>query len=290
MNSYLLQNNFIALKVRDTGAEMTSLINRVTGLEYLWQAGEAWPKQAPVLFPVVGQLKENSYLYEGSGYALDRHGFARSRIFKPVLQTQDSLSFLLSSDEQSLTIYPFLFQLTITYSLEGKTIVVNYNVENTSGKEDLYFSIGAHPAFKVPLHEYENYHDYFLLFEKREHVARMLLKDGLITGEKLKFLNNENMVQLSKSLFYHDAIVLKGLQSESVTLKSNASPNGLKFSFSGFPYFGIWAAKDAEFLCLEPWHGIADFTGHNRNLNEKEGIIRLGPGQKFECSYSIETF
>jgi galactose mutarotase-like enzyme len=289
MKIYNLENDFLRILISDAGAELQSIINKKTNLEYLWQAGAEWPKHAPVLFPFVGQLKNNSYYYINKEYHSNRHGFAREKIFHAEAEGNQKILFSLSDDEQTKLQYPFHFRLGIHYEILENTLIVSYSVNNTD-KNNLLFSIGAHPAFKVPLRLNEQYDDYYLRFEKNETIERLLLTNGLISDQTIPFLNDSNILPLNKSMFYDDAIVLKNLQSELISLKNKKTNNGLHFIFKGYPYFGIWAAHDANFICLEPWHGIADRTDHNQNLKDKEGIISLPSGENFICSFSIIPF
>jgi galactose mutarotase-like enzyme len=197
--------------------------------------------------------------------------------------------FLLKPTDTTLKIYPFHFELKIIYSIHENKLDVKYEVKN-SGNERMVFSVGGHPAFRIPLRENETYEDYFFEFNKSEFVEKWKLQKGLISDEKETVLNNANSLPLKKSLFYNDALVFKNLKSDGVSIKSKKSNHGLHFHFKGFPYFGIWAAKDADFVCLEPWHGIADSVNHNQQLENKEGIIHLEPGNFVSCEYSIETF
>jgi len=284
-----IENDFLIVKAKQDGAELTSIFNKKTNLEYLWQAGKEWAKHAPVLFPVVGQLKNNIYFCNEKSYSLERHGFARGLQFAVSSPESDNMGFLLKSADSTLKIYPFHFELKIIYSILENKLNVKYEVEN-SGNEKMLFSVGGHPAFKIPLKENETYEDYFLEFNKNEFAERWKLQNGLISEEKEVILNNANILSLKKSLFYNDALVFKNLKSDIISIKNKKSNHGLHFHFKGFPYFGIWAAKDADFICLEPWHGIADSVNHNQQLENKEGIIHLEPGNNFSCEYSIETF
>lgn len=286
---YTIESDLLQVKIKSAGAELCSIINKQNGLDYLWQAGKEWPKHSPVLFPVVGQLKDNKYIFENKEYYLERHGFARTSIFNAGMVDKLNAEFFLNSNAETLKIYPFRFQLKIKYSISQNKLIVNYTVENKS-RGSMYFSIGAHPAFKIPLIQSQAYDDYFLEFNKPENASRCILKNGLISNEQMPVLKNSNILPLTKKLFCDDALVFKNLLSDCITIKNNKSSHGLHFRFSGFPYFGIWSAKDADFICLEPWHGIADGINHNGQLKEKEGILNLDAGKKFSCVYSIEPF
>lgn len=286
---YSIENNFLKINVKESGAELCSIFNKKTGIEYLWQAGKEWQKHSPILFPVVGQLMNNTYFYKNQPYKLERHGFARNKNFSIGNSGENNIEFILKEDTSTLAIYPFHFELRISYTLEQEKLIVGYSVANKSNNE-LLFSIGAHPAFKIPLTENESYEDYYLEFNEKETALRWKLTNGLISDEREIILNNTKILPLKKSLFYEDALVFKNLKSEQISVKSNQHDHGISFSFSGFPYFGIWAAKDADFICLEPWHGIADSVSHNQKLEDKEGIISLKANANFNCNYSIELF
>jgi galactose mutarotase-like enzyme len=283
-----IANETIKTVINSTGAELCSLINRKTKLEYMWQAGKAWPKHAPVLFPIVGQLKNNVYKYQDNYYQLERHGFARNQQFDLILHQPDAAHFQLKSNIELLQNFPFIFELNIYYHVVADGLKIRYEVKNP-GASILLFSIGGHPAFRIPLMPGEAYEDYELIFNKKETVPRWTLKDGLIDKPVL-YLKHQDRLALSKTLFADDALVFKNLKSNSIAIVSTKHTHGLNFNFNQFPYFGIWAAHDADFVCLEPWFGIADSTEGNKDLIEKEGIQQLMPGASFNCTYSIHPF
>ncbi len=288
---FAISNNILVVKISEKGAELQSIFHLQNNLEYLWSGDEKfWAKKSPVLFPIVGGLKNNTYSFEGNDYKLNRHGFARDNVFQAKEQSESSITLCLASSEQTKALYPFDFLFCVKYSLENNQLRVGFSVENT-GNSDMYFSVGAHPAFAVPLDKKLSYEDYYLQFNKVENARRWPLSaDGLIENESLPFFNNEDKLPLRKELFYNDAVVLKHLQSPSISILSHQSANGVKVTFDGFPYMGIWAAKDADFVCIEPWCGIADSVTASGNLAEKEGINQLEADGLFERSYSIEFF
>jgi galactose mutarotase-like enzyme len=288
---FILENQHLKIAVNPIGAELDSVFHKGTQLEYMW-SGDArfWGKKSPVLFPIVGSLKGNTYFFEGEKYALSRHGFARERVF--ILEKQDDISllFTLQHDSETLKKYPFKFVFNVKYALIENTLKVTYLVENQSVMT-MPFSVGAHPAFKIPLVENTTYEDYFLEINKVETFGRYPLSmGGLIESKSNPFLENSVKIPLKKELFYADAVVLKNMQSDRMSIKSDKTPHGLTMDFTGFPYFGIWAAKDAPFVCLEPWCGIADTVETTQNIVEKEGINLLETGGVFERSWGIEMF
>lgn len=284
----ILKNQTLTIQINPRGAELTSIFNQENQTEYMWSADpKVWGKSSPVLFPIVGALKNNTYTFEGQEYPLSRHGFARDKDFIIEKSNENSVTFLLKYDEDTLKIYPFKFEFRLVYTLENNTLKVTYSVKNI-GENKMYFSVGGHPAFAVPLAKNLTFNDYYLEFNQTETLKRWgLTSEGLIQTQPTDFLINTNKIELTKELFYDDAIVFKNLQSTSVTLKSDKTNHYLKFDFDGFPYLGIWAAKDADFVCIEPWCGIADSANHNQELTEKEGMIGLDSEEKFERSWQV---
>jgi galactose mutarotase-like enzyme len=286
-----ISNNLITIQVASKGAELQSIYCNKTSLEYIWSGDEAfWPKKSPVLFPIVGGLKNNTYKHNGKSYKLPRHGFARDMEFELTASTDSSLTFTLTSNEQTKAVYPFDFVFSITYSLEGAALHITFKVTNT-GDAEHYFSVGAHPAFAVPVVNNLDFKDYYLQFSEFEVAGKWpLTKEGLIENFAVPFLDNINHLHLTKEMFAHDAIVFKNLHSNSITIKSEKLPNGVKVSFKGFPYMGIWSAKGADFVCIEPWCGIADTVDSTGELSEKEGMIKQSAGESFTRTYTIEVF
>src|SRR5688572_15590098 len=186
-----LENKDLAVKVHSKGAELFSVLNKDTGLEYMWSGDPAfWGKTSPVLFPIVGTLKDDKFILNGNTFTLSRHGFARDATFEVKQLAGDKAQFKLMSDESSLKKYPFNFSLTISYSLQADFLHVEYTVENNS-KEDMLFSLGAHPAFKVPLTKETAYEDYFLEFNKSETAPRWPISaKGLIEEKPVNFLDD----------------------------------------------------------------------------------------------------
>ncbi|HUC80243.1 MAG TPA: aldose 1-epimerase family protein [Flavisolibacter sp.] len=286
-----LQNNELKILIDEKGAELKSVVHLGHQLEYMWSGDPAyWAKTSPVLFPIVGALKENTYFFEGKSYHLSRHGFAREKTFTVVEKDEQSITLSLSSDNETLAVFPFAFEFSVTYRLEENRLTVSYRVQNEE-KKQIYFSVGAHPAFKLPLVGGTSYDDYSLQFEKAETAGRWpISKEGLIETAPTPFLQNENRLPLTKALFQKDAIVLKHLQSGFVRLVSDKTPHGLQFRIEGFPYLGLWAAPNADFLCIEPWCGIADSVDTNQNLPDKEGILALPAAEQFQVAWLAVFF
>ncbi|OGX81843.1 hypothetical protein BEN48_06075 [Hymenobacter glacialis] len=273
------------------GAELTSLVTSANGLEYLWPADPAvWGRHAPVLFPLVGRLPGDVYHHEGRDYKLPQHGFARDQQFAVLRHQPTELVFQLQHDESTRSIFPFAFELTITYTLRDTLLTVRWDVRNPAPAQPLLFSIGAHPAVRCPLLPNEVFEDYFFEFDHPVRLERHLLEGGLLTGQTAPVLTEGNVLPLRYDLFADDALVFKHYDFTRLTLRSRKSVHFVRFQFDGFPYLGLWTKRPgAGFVCVEPWHGVASPTGAPGELRDKEGILTLAPGQVFSAAYSIEV-
>ncbi|MEC5143689.1 aldose 1-epimerase family protein [Chitinophaga sp. 212800010-3] len=282
-----ISNEKLSVQLNPQGAELQSIIRKDSGLEYLWNGDPAfWAKRSPVLFPIVGGLKDNTYQYNGQQYTLGRHGFAREQLFTVTEQGSEHVRFLMSDNDATRKVYPFRFEFSILYLLQDDQLQVTYQVLNLDEKQ-LLFSVGAHPAFKLPLIPDTTYEDYYLYFNKEENAGIWPLSaGGQIETAPIPFLDHTHELPLKKSLFYNDALVFKSLESTAISIKSKRTPHSLTLEFEGFPYMGIWAAKDANFVCIEPWCGIADSVNASGLLEDKEGINRLAPNQTFERTWT----
>jgi galactose mutarotase-like enzyme len=287
----VIEDGSVKASIHPKGAELQSLYNKSNKTEYMWSGDPAfWGKHSPVLFPIVGTLKNDTYYFNNKAYTLSRHGFARDKEFIISNQTPASATFTLLSDETTLAVFPFSFRFDIIYTVAVDTLQVTYSVTNT-GNQDMYFSVGGHPAFKIPLTYENSYEDYMLEFNETEDASRWPISpEGLIEKTPVPFFSHTEQLSLNKELFYNDAIVLKQLKSNTVRLMSETTDPGLLFDFSGFPYLGIWAAKNADFVCIEPWCGIADSVDTNQQLTEKEAVIQLEAAKQFERSWSVKVF
>jgi galactose mutarotase-like enzyme len=286
----ILENEKLRATISPKGAELQSLILKETGIEYMWSGDAAyWGKHSPVLFPVVGGLKNDTYYYNDKVYKLPRHGFAREKTFVAEKKTGTTAIFTLTQDGQTLAVYPFAFTLQLRYVINHDSLSCTYEVYNT-GKENMLFSVGAHPAFAVPNTKDTIYTDYYLQFNTIETLHRWKLDNGLIATHSELLPTTNDTLPLQQSLFYEDAIVLKNMQSNRITLANNKNDHGLDFACNDFPFFGIWAAKDAPFVCLEPWCGIADSVDTDQQLKNKEGINTLAANEHWQRTWSVTCY
>ncbi|SEJ33032.1 Galactose mutarotase [Dyadobacter koreensis] len=285
-----IENDILKIGVNELGAELCQIQSKLSGKEYMWDANpDIWGSYAPVLFPVIGAVKNGYVLIKGKEFKVPRHGFVRNNPnVKLIEESRDSLTYGLKFSEKTLSIYPYEFDFLITFSLEGNKITVSHKIVNL-GKQTMFFSLGGHPAFKCPVNDDEVYEDYYLEFEKTENASTWLLaKDGLVGRETKLMIENTNILPLDSSMFDNDALIFKNLNSKSVSLKSKKSSQVLHVEYSDFPYLGIWAKPNAHFVCIEPWLGIAETADSDQNFETKEGILKLDAGNTFKASYSIE--
>jgi Galactose mutarotase and related enzymes len=272
-------NRFLAISVNSYAAELAG-IEMPDKKQLLWQGDpEYWTRRAPVLFPIVGSLPDNKYEFNGNVYEMGTHGFASTSEFELQYETEDELAYKLTDNKDSLCCYPFHFELVVAYKLVESTLQQKFYVKNT-GSDYLPFSIGAHTGFNCPLFEDESFKDYSLVFERKENAQRRLLKGKLPGDETVVFLDNEKEKQLGYDMFDMGAVILSGLESDWVKLRSKKSDFEIKIDYSGFPYLFIWSPplKHAPFICIEPCHGIGTRAGKGRGFLEKEGLICLEPG------------
>jgi galactose mutarotase-like enzyme len=277
-----IKNSDLTAVIKHFGAELCSLKDN-SNAEYIWGGNpEFWGKHSPILFPIVGTLKNNSYQYNDTEYQLSRHGFAREMNFELIDKRENSATFSLASSDETLKKYPFDFELHLIYTLENTSLKIEYKVIN-KGNSKMPFSIGAHPAFDLP----NNFENYSLEFEKEEPLEFYLLEDGLISNTTDQIQLDKKQLQLNYKLFENDALVFKKLQSKSITILENSKPI-LKVSYEDFPDLGIWTPPNAPFICIEPWFGYSDTVDTFGNLFEKEGIQVLDSNETFKSRFSIE--
>lgn len=278
---YNLTKDNYEISVDTLGAELTEL--KKDGVNYLWtKTPPFWQRHAPVLFPIVGKLKNNSYVYEGREYSLSQHGFARDSEFELIAETSDSLEFRLIENKNPN--YPFEYNFYITYTLSTEGVRTTYRIVN-EGSNVLPFSVGAHPGFLCPLNTSENLEDYFFEFEADDYLHRTLLQDGLLSNIEQQITLVDRILPISESLFKDDALVLSKFKSKWVALKSKTY--SLKVSWDDCTYLGLWKQPNAPFVCIEPWWGVTDKNNHNQDILLKEGIHILATDKQKEFSFNI---
>ena len=288
---YLLRNSELEIKVLSHGAELSGIKDLKTNEEYMWQKDpKFWAKSSPVLFPFVGILKDGRYTYEGKEYKIsNRHGFARDYEHEVSSKGDNFIEFVFSSNEETKKIYPFDFKFYMKYILEGRKLILEYRVENI-GDNEMYFSLGAHPAFSMPVGNGVDFSDYYIEFEKDEEGISKIIENALVLSRKTKKVFEGKIFELNKNSFIDDAVILENTNSKIVYLKSKKNNRKIEFKYDGFRYMAFWNMPGAEFICFEPWNGITDFDNCSGDLKEKAGIEKIGAGEIYKKAIEITIF
>jgi galactose mutarotase-like enzyme len=269
------------------GAELCNIQSIAEGTEYIWQADPRfWARHSPLLFPIIGRLNHGLCRIDDKEYKIPMHGFGMESLFETFTKESDILAFQLEDNEQTRDVYPYKFTLTVEYCLVENRLGVGFQVWNKTDS-DMFFSIGGHPAFACPIEDGLAFTDYYLQFNEYEVADRWYIENGGI-GRNERFLNNKNTIPLTNDLFEQDALIFKGLKSNSITLKSDKGTKAVTVDFPGFTHLGIWSKGDnAPYVCIEPWFGLDDPVGFEGDIKEKEGILSLKPGETFNSIYTI---
>ncbi|MFZ4532457.1 MAG: aldose 1-epimerase family protein [Alsobacter sp.] len=266
-----LSSGDLSAAVRPLGAELVSL--RLRDHEIIWQAGPAWPRHSPLLFPVVGRLKGDTYRHAGRMFGLPKHGFARDMRFAAARLGLDRVRFTLADDPATRAAYPFRFRLTLTYTLHPDRLAVDYAVANT-GDEPMPFSIGAHPALCWPIRADKT--DHWVRFDADETAPVRRIEDGLLGPDRESPVRGR-LLALDESLFAADALIFTRIASHGLEFGVGIEPC-VRVAWEGFRHLGLWSRPGGDFLCVEPWHGYDSSPEDPDELAAKPGIIMLEPG------------
>lgn len=285
-----IQNEFLSVTVSDRGAELQSILGR-DGTQYLWQGDPAfWEDRAPTLFPYVGRLTNQSYTYDNKLYHMDIHGFAPESEFTAIQAEQAQLCLRLSDSPETLHQYPFHFHFDVTYTLQASRLSVRYRVENRDTKT-MYFALGGHPGFRVPMEDGRNFEDYYLEFSEPCLPDQVQFsKDCFITGEELPYpMENGQILRLRHDMFENDALFFKKTAS-SVTLSCEEGRHSVTMHHPDFPILGIWhwPHTAAPYVCLEPWSSLPARQGEITDLEQQQDLIALGSGKTHEISWHLD--
>jgi galactose mutarotase-like enzyme len=284
---HTLQSEGISATIKGTGAELCSLRN-AEGVELLWQAGPAWPRHAPLLFPIVGRLKNDQLRHRGKSYPMTQHGFARDHRFTWLRREPTFCQLVLRDEPDTSSRYPFAFRLEVTYAVSGAELEVTLRIENV-GDEVLPASIGAHPAFNWPLLPELAKDEYTLTFSTDEIAPIRRLKEGLMRAAPESTPIRGRTLALSERLFDDDAVILDRLASSSVRYAGPRGP-AIEMSWEGFRELGIWSKPGgAAFLCIEPWHGFASQAEIDAEFAEKPGVMHIAAAETRSLSYRIRV-
>lgn len=296
MANFILENNNLSILLNETGAELTEIIRKADQRQYLWNGNPLyWKRHSPILFPIVGSLKNQTYTYQGKTYSMSQHGFARDMDFTVEAKTDTTILFSLNSSKKTLEIYPFAFNLFISYDLKENEIVVSWKVVNIDTKT-MYFSIGAHPAFLCPLKKDENQTDYSITFDTKNPIRYIMINEqGLMLNQPVNeqsVLNTKDgLLSITPHLFDKDALIIENNQCHKVSLLDATKKPYVTVSFDA-PLFGLWspAGKNAPFICIEPWYGRCDAADFSGSLEDRQWGNVLEAGQTFETAYSIHIY
>ncbi len=283
MDEHTIGIDGLSATIKAAGAELCSLIGS-DGAEYLWQAGPAWPRHAPVLFPIVGRLKGDTLRHNGRAYRLTQHGFARDQNFQWMERTRTHALLELIDNGPIREMYPFPFHLELSYETEGESLTQTFSVTNT-GYAPMPASFGAHPAFVWPLRPNLSKDSHTLTFSADETAPIRRVAGGLMLAEPAKNPIEGRVLRLDEALFANDALILEHPSSTSVRYSAPGGPS-IIVAWQGMPQLGIWT-KPADFLCIEPWRGFASPEDFDGEFSEKPGVTLIDPGQTISGSLVI---
>ena len=282
-----LTSDLLTISIATHGAELCSIIDR-SGREYLWQADPRyWKRHSPILFPIVGSVRDGHFTIDGRQYSMSQHGFARDSDFTPLGSTGDEAWYELTSSDTTLAAYPYKFRLQVGYRLTGETVTVIWRVTNTDDR-DIYFQIGAHPAFYYPDYGSDGERGY-LWFDREDSFTYLRIGDGAcasLTPHSQPL--DGHLLRLDTHTFDIDTFIIEGSQLTSVALLDRERRPHLTMQFDS-PLLGIWSPprKDAPFVCIEPWYGRCDREGFEGEFRDRDHVNRLAACPTFEASYKI---
>ncbi len=287
----ILENDILKVELHPKGAEIISITGKQDGLNYMWKRDpRQWASSAPILFPIIGKVRNDTLKIEGQDYHLTGHGFSRHNEYKVVESTPTKVVYELRQNPEIAKQYPYLFVLQVIYRLDDNILSCTCNVENIDDKE-ITFQVGGHPAFACPFFETESSNDYYLEFSQPETVVQKVMDPTVsaMSHEEKVFLKDEKRFFVRQELFNNDAIVLQDVKSDIVSLKSLNHNKSIDFHMEGFNHLGIWAAKHVgDLLAIEPWVGHTDYVDFEGELKDKVGVKSLTPNTDFECTFKIQ--
>ncbi|MCL1987866.1 MAG: aldose 1-epimerase family protein [Firmicutes bacterium] len=291
---HFLQSDAFSVAINEYGAELCSFLSKSTKTEYLWQKNpKFWDRQAPVLFPFVGRLKDAKYSYNGKTYEMPIHGFAPTTHFTTSGNTMDStIVFSCSDTPQTHKIYPFAFDLDVIFSLQWNLLQIVYRLVNkTDG--NMYFSMGSHEGFACPIAENESFSDYYLEFDNdNTYKALTVTPNGFMTEPYCTILDDDRRLHLDYKMFDNTSIVLENVPSNKVILGTKKSKRKVVLEYYNAPNLVLWSQPNAPYICIEPWHGLPDFDNYNSpvDITKKQGIICLKKGETFYWQHDISIY
>lgn len=287
---YIIQNDYLKVTIDEKGATLWSIQDN-SGHEYLWQGDPRyWRNRAPNLFPYIGRMTGGKYILNGKTYEMNIHGFARDMVFEAEQISEQHIAFSIHDTEETYCQYPYKFDFSVIYRLEGTKIIMSYDVKNKDDKQ-MYFGVGGHPGFYVPMDEDTKFEDWYLEFETKQDVKRVEMSENVLVTERLLDFPLEAGVKLplEHNLFDNDAIVLTNV-SPCVSLKSDKSHRAVRVEYPHMPYVGFWhmPKTDAPYICIEPWSSLPSREGIVEDLATQPSLISLDGGCEYTNQWSIE--
>ncbi len=275
-----IKNEHLCVKISDYGAEIHSIT--YNGKERIFNDTNVWEFHAPVMFPICSALKDDMFTYEGKEYSLAKHGYGRTTLYALEKSSDASATYLLKSDEESKKVYPFDYELRITYTLDKNSVKVCYNVKNT-GKSTMYFSIGSHEAYDCP----EGVENYSVIFECEEPLLNSSFDGENMQYEPVNADINGNELKLSGDLFYNDALIFHNLKSKKVTLKNNLTNETSTVEFPGCAFFLLWQKPHEKYICMEPWTGLTGWGNTDPDITKKPFATPIAAGELYTKEHTI---
>lgn len=288
--NYSIENEYLKITVSDLGAELISVVSKKDGSEFLWTGdGKYWGSHAPILFPFCCRSYGGYYTYAGRQYFMGCHGFARKMVYDKVKTAEDSITMSLHKSATTLDMYPFDFSFNVTYKLKGEKVEVSMLVRNLDDDETMYFALGGHPGFNVPL-DTGSFEDWYVEFENECTPNQIIFSDTCFRTETLVpySLENGKIIRLRHDLFDNDAIFLDGA-AKTVTLKSDKSDKSVTLNYPTLRYLGLWHSPktEAPFVCIEPMNGLPSYDGKVDDITTKADMIALAAGDSYTSIFSM---
>lgn len=285
--NYTIKNNILNVEISTLGAELQSI--KKNNLQYLWQGDEKyWKNKATNIFPYVGKMQDGKYTYKGKTYEMGGHGLARYIDFTVYKIEESKITFKMESNENTLKNYPFLFEYFITYKLKDSTIFITSKVVNKDNKT-MYFGLGGHPGFIVPLNNDLKFEDYYLIFDEPCKINNIRVNEkGLITHKENYTLKDDKILNLKHNLFDNDALIFENM-SKGVTLKTDKDDKSIYVNYPNMDYLGIWHTCKAQvnFICIEPWTSLPSRANIIEDIEKQNNLISLDANKDYENSWSI---
>lgn len=288
---YSIENDFVKATFSTKGAELQSLILKKDQTEYIWQANpNIWPRHAPLLFPIIGRLKDGEYTFEGKTYHSTSHGFGRDSEFEMIAKSDDSITFSLKPNELSKTMYPFLFEFQVCYHLHGTTLKKEHTFFNRDEKT-LYYEVGGHDGYNICFEKGEEMGDYYLDFGNLDAIHPLCLDEKILILEDTYTIPlQDGKLQLDMELFKPDALMLHNIPVHTISLKSTKSDREIRFEFEDFPAIGIWTKymdTPTNYICFEPWSTLPDCAYLGKEIEKKIDIRKVLAGETDKVSFSV---